>query len=940
MAMFRDFGRQNYNCSDPRGNPSISAPYYVAQGSSFPEVNRLRKSGQLAGKVICEAGVDEFEPNDPSQEHENNQELGGQIIVQEELPIKRYEKQIVDTIRDNPVTILTGQPGCGKSTQLPQFLYEAGFKQSYVTQPRRAAARNVAERVRDEMAARYPERDPFELVGFQTATERFGSDDAPIKIVTDGLQAAKELNDHGVQEHEVLVIDEAHERSVNIDVLLAYAKHSMATKPNQRVVVMSATMDSERLSNFFADETHGPAPIIEVEGRSFTIDRLEKPNSTVVKEVAAFAEEIVTIANGKAKIENPNGILVFVPGEGEIKDVMGELQQKLPPHVLKQATILPLYASQSPQEQQAALRRYPGVKIIVSTNVAETSITIEDIGVVVDSGWEREMRLEYENSGQWLHLHPASQANCDQRAGRAGRVTDGTYVLTRLNDRLPHTPYMQRSKFSTPEILRTDPVRTVLQFAGSGLDISKIRMVDTIKPSTVEHAKKSLRRLGALAIEGAISTMGRRMVELPVFVSSARMLVEADRYSDRTRHYVAAITAIKEMGGLPSFGPDSGKRWQELTEETESDFLAQLDIFIATQHMTLAELHGMDLNVRNVIRSREHYDKLIRRLKLRHEPLLPPTQDERTDVRRCIFAGLIDSIYKHEGHGQYVHLGGASNEPREISNRSVVLGKRSPSFIVGTPFLVEYFKRDGDDATPVTKRIIESVTVADSSDLVTIAPHLVERTSEGYTMRNNQFVEVIRQSFAGVRLGVTEEVPAEPSPRLRQSVIEFARRRPGSQQRYLHGIKRELEKLAQLSKDYVPQLTHDMIGELIQAATPENVTDPSIIERNLAQLITEQGIALDQFVSPERRERIRQDAPESLQIGEVTLKLQYKKGKVTAKHFRQSDLEQLTEDVFLPDGRQVYFLDRDGKRRSLIEIQAMLADNQVVALPEQVVVGL
>ncbi|MDB5186145.1 MAG: hypothetical protein JWL85_668 [Candidatus Saccharibacteria bacterium] len=832
----------------------------------------------------------------------------------ESLPVYAYRNEILNAVKENSVTVIVAETGAGKSTQVPQFLLDAGWDNVYLTQPRRAAARNVFERIRSEISAVKGKPEGEALVSYQTAGEREGPADAGIKVVTDGLQLVRELNNSGSEKNDVLIIDEVHEWNANVEVLVAWVKRAIQEKPNLRVVIMSATMDADRLANYFGEVCVKTPPIVEVPGRTYHVERSEKPESTVVDEVLKAAQEIHTA--GKKDRSESNGILVFEPGKREINDTIDEIRRRLPPDIARVATVLPLHAKLSIEEQQAAFRKYPGVKIIVATDVAQTSLTIPDVKYVIDSGYQRRMELDNEGA-QGLVLHAISQADCDQRAGRAGRVSDGFYILTRLDAKTPHVPYIARDKYPLAEILRTDIIRNTLRIAGVGLDIASLDLYHPVEPHFIKQAQTTLHTLGALDKHNIITPIGKQMDQFPVRASSARMMVEAGRFSERTRAYMAAIVAAKEVGGLPYFAYNVGKEWKNLTEETSSDLLAQLDIFIAIQDMDEAEMKEHDLDLHNITRAREQYRKIAKYANALQETLAPPTPQEREDLKQCIYAGLITSVYKYNGNRTYIHVGNPDT-PRHISNRSLVSG--SPQIVVGDAYRVEYSANGGREV----KHIIEHATAATLSDIGRIATHLTQWKSDGFTLRGGKFVDVRRLSLFDIDLGMSEERVAQPSPQLRETIIAHVLENAGPQQSKLRALKKQLEELAHRAKDHVPQLTHDQMVELVKEATPDDVTDPSVVDNNLRLIMLERGISLESFVSHERQERIAHSAPEMVTINDVKLRLTYRNKHPLVRRPNPRDIAQLKEEIFLEDGRQVYFV-FDGRTSTLFELQEKLS---------------
>lgn len=833
----------------------------------------------------------------------------------ETLPIFPYKQEIIEAVRDNSVTIVVGETGSGKSTQLPQFLLDAGWNRVFLTQPRRSATYNVFDRIRTEIGEKWGKAQAAELVSFQTAGNREGPEDARIKIQTDGLRLASQFGGQATMKGDVLVIDEVHEWNTNVEIMVATVKEAVAKNPDLRVVIMSATMEADRMSNYFAGACRTIPPIIEVPGRMYPVERIEKPDSTVADEVITATKTMFDeIASGKLVDGAPNGILAFAAGKQEISDAIDEIRRRLPKDLPGPITILPLHAKLPLAEQQATFRAYPGVKIIVSTNTAQTSLTIPDIRYVIDSGDER--RMELDNEGvQGLVVNSVSQADCDQRAGRTGRVCEGTYILTRMNAKRPFTSYMSREKYPVPEILRTDIVRNTLRVASIGRDIAELDMyhpINKVNQYAIARAKDMLRTLGALDQDGTITDTGRRMNAFPVNAALARMMVESARYSARTRAYMAAIVASTEVGGLQYFAPNVGHRWKELTSESTSDLLAQLDLFIAIQGKSVTDLKDYDLDVNNIERAREQYRKIAKQASaLTNERLEPPTQGEIDDVRQCIYAGSVNAIYKYAGDQKYQHITNGSPTLREISNRSVV--RNGGPFVVGDPYRV-VVTRNGVTAE---KHILERVTSVSAADIGRAAAGLTTWQHDGFVMRDGRFVAVQRQRLGKIDLGATREIIADPSPKLRELIIAHALEHPGNSQLALRAVKKRLEELAHLAKDYVPQLTHDRLVELIREATPDDITDPARVDDYLRQLIQTRNITLDAMISPEDQARIIKNAPQKVEANGVELTVKYTNGKPTVPRYTLDEIALLGDDeIQLADGRLLVFMHKPEGRRS------------------------
>ncbi|PSO44749.1 MAG: ATP-dependent RNA helicase HrpA, partial [Parcubacteria group bacterium SW_4_49_11] len=311
------------------------------------------------------------------------------------LPVNSFRQQILESVAGNPVTIITAETGAGKSTQAPQFLLEAGYS-AVCTQPRRLAARTVAERVAEEMG-----ENLGQTVGYRTAVDRQDGLDTQLLFCTDGLALVRELM--GQNEVDILLMDEVHEWNENVEVLLAWAKQQIDRGENFKLVLMSATLESEKLSEFFDG-----APVIDVPGRLYPVEERQPRGKNPEEDVASLVKE-------------GRNVLLFQPGTGEIQDSVNKLQ-----NMELNAEVLPLHGQLDKADQQACFQHFSRPKVVCATNVAQTSVTIDDIDAVVDTGKER--RKEVLHGVEGLYLRPISLADAKQRQGRAGRTRAGVYI--------------------------------------------------------------------------------------------------------------------------------------------------------------------------------------------------------------------------------------------------------------------------------------------------------------------------------------------------------------------------------------------------------------------------------------------------------------------------------------------------------------------------------
>ncbi|EPD56535.1 ATP-dependent RNA helicase HrpA [Streptomyces sp. HGB0020] len=494
------------------------------------------------------------------------------VSYPEQLPVSQKKDEIADAIRDHQVVIVAGETGSGKTTQIPKICLELGRGVRGMighTQPRRIAARTVAERVAEEM-----DTPLGEAVGWKVRfTDQVNQDSTFIKLMTDGILLAEIQTDRELRAYDTIIIDEAHERSLNIDFLLGYLAQLLPKRPDLKVVITSATIDPERFSRHFGD-----APIVEVSGRTYPVEVRYRP---LLEEDGDDADRdqitAITDACEELMAEGKGDILVFLSGEREIRDTADALTRKQ----YRFTEILPLYARLSHAEQHRVFQPHTGRRIVLATNVAETSLTVPGIKYVIDPGFARISRYSHRTKVQRLPIEPISQASANQRKGRCGRTSDGVCIRLYSED-----DFLARPEFTDAEILRTNLASVILQMTAAGLgDIEKFPFIDPPDHRNIRDGVQLLQELGALDpaekdVRKRLTQTGRKLAQLPVDPRLARMVLEADRNGCvREVMVVAAALSIQDPRERPADKQAQADQQHARFKDETSDFLAYLNLW-------------------------------------------------------------------------------------------------------------------------------------------------------------------------------------------------------------------------------------------------------------------------------------------------------------------------------------------------------------------------
>ena len=557
-----------------------------------------------------------------------------------DLPVAERREEIARAIRDHQVVVVAGETGSGKTTQLPKICLELGRGRSQRighTQPRRLAARTVAQRIAEELHTR-----PGELVGYQVRFTDKVSDATAVKLMTDGILLAEMQRDRLLKAYDTIIIDEAHERSLNIDFLLGYLKRILPRRPDLKLIITSATIDLDSFSRHFND-----APVIEVSGRTYPVetvylDSAEDADEGLQSQIVSLVEDIDAGQFGKR-----GDVLIFLPGERDIREQARALRRAC------DLDILPLYArlSQAEQNRVFDLSRRRGTRVVLATNVAETSITVPGIRYVIDPGSARISRYSYRTKVQRLPIEPISQASANQRQGRCGRVEAG--VCLRLYS---EADFLQRPAYTDPEIRRTNLASVVLQMLTLGLgEVENFPFVDPPDARLVRDGYKLLEELGAVTPAGKLTSVGRRMARLPVDPRLARMvLAAADQRCLTEILVIASALAIQDPRERPAEKQQQADQMHVRFRHPRSDFMAWLNLwrYYEEQRQALSQNQLRKLCKReflSFLRMREWRDIhaqlsiACRQQGMRARSLLPEEENYQ-GVHIALLSGLLGNI--------------------------------------------------------------------------------------------------------------------------------------------------------------------------------------------------------------------------------------------------------------------------------------------------------
>lgn len=696
------------------------------------------------------------------------------------LPVSSFKSQIQKAVLEHKYTLISSEAGGGKSTLVPQYLMNS-FKKVIVTNPRVISAITLAQYVAEEMGVVLGE-----AVGYRTGYYKYASRDTAIEYCTDGLQLIRAIFSEDTDTEKVLIIDEVHEWTNQTEALVAWCK-LVADEWNTKVVIMSATMETEEIATYLGKNTC----IINVPGKTYN----------VVTELRSKWDFEKTI---REEIALGHNVLAFVAKKSQVRDMIEKLEGE-------NAEILPLHGELEYHEQRRCFYNYPRPKVIISTPIAQTSVTIPGIDTVVDTG--KAIIPTAKNGVMFFDELDVSQADLKQRMKRAGRTKDGKYILC------SNVSFEDRPEYPVPEIQRSFLDQTVLQFASMRIDAEKMEFFHQPDEEAIIEAKKKLEALGCMNDNGEVTEIGHKVAQIPMPTDKARMIVEAEKYGVTAQ--VATICAIIDMGGLLQKNSKIGVgSYQTFTKESESDLLAELDVWNKLNELneqsklTRDDFKRLGINRYNYYQAKKHLQRICAALDI--DGVIESTsKSDRDAIIKSVLAGMpeiyVQSIWTSN---EYLTTGGFR---RKLDNKSCV---SQEAFLAGYPITVTGKDRFGFDtefylltfATIVPEEIV----------LERFAGELEERTDTEYDP-NQDAVKVTVTTYYNDRF-VTENVSFEhdhPEYQELKAKYEEQLRREAEVQRIYEQNRRRREAEAQMWQEEQRRLREERLAREARIAAKQ-----------------------------------------------------------------------------------------------------------------------
>ncbi len=595
--------------------------------------------------------------------------LNDRVKFPAELPISAHVDELADAIAAHPVVIVAGETGSGKTTQLPKVCFAMGrgvAGRIGCTQPRRIAATSVATRVAQELDSALGD-----VVGYQIRFSDKIKPTSAIKFMTDGILLAEIQSDPLLRAYDTIIIDEAHERSLNIDFLLGFVKRLLPRRPDLRVIISSATLEISRFAEFF-----GGAPVVSVSGRTYPVDVIYRPPR---EDEDDLADAVANTVNEITELDPRHDVLVFLPGEREIREAMVELEQRALPHT----TLLPLYARLSAADQQKVFQRSAGRRVILATNVAETSLTIPGIVYVVDSGLARINRYDVRTGVSQLLVEDISRASADQRKGRCGRVQSG--VCFRLYEQ---QDFETRPAYTDPEIKRVSLAGVILRMKTLRLgDIAGFPFLDPPQQRAITDGYRVLEELGAIEEDGELTRIGEQLGRLPLDPRLGRMILGGrDEHALREVVIIASALGLQDPRERPQAVAQKADEAHKIFRDEGSDFVAYLKLWQfwqdARKKLSRRQLQKLCRErFLSYFRMREWEDiheQIVRVMKELHfAPNAQPASGEQ--IHRALLPGLLSKIGMWNPE-QRIYIG--ARQTRFMIHPSSGLARKPPAWVM------------------------------------------------------------------------------------------------------------------------------------------------------------------------------------------------------------------------------------------------------------------
>jgi len=742
------------------------------------------------------------------------------LVYPEDLPVSANRDEIRHAIEQNPVVIVAGETGSGKTTQLPKICLAAGRGVAGVighTQPRRIAARAVGARIAEEL------KTPLgNLVGYKLRFQDRSRPEGLIKLMTDGILLAETQGDRFLDAYDTIIVDEAHERSLNIDFLLGYLKWLLPRRPDLKIVITSATIDTERFSKHFGD-----APVVNVSGRNFPVEVRYRPveldeedDETAVDEQAAILAAVDELWR-----EQAGDILVFLSGEREIRETTESLRKHHP----QGCDVLPLYSRLAQEEQQRVFRPAGRRRIVLATNVAETSLTVPGIRAVIDTGVARISRYSHRSRLQRLPIEKISQASANQRAGRCGRIGPG--VAIRLYS---EEDFVARPAFTEPEIQRTNLAAVILQMHALKLgDVEEFPFVEPPDGRYVRDGQRTLREIGALSDEGLLTDLGRRLARLPLDPRLGRILLAGadERCLEEVAIIVAALS-VPDPRDRPADKQTQADQKHAPFRDEKSDFLTLLNLWrawsAARGELSRAKLRGwckdQFLSYLRLTEWQDVHGQVMEVAKgeLALKPGTQPAQYE--GIHRALLAGLLSQVAERKEQGEYLGANGTV----------LAIHPGSGQFKARPPWIVSA------EQVQTTKVYARSVARIDPAWVEQVGEHLVRRHhyDPHWERRAARAAVYERVTLFGLTLSTGRRVPYERVDAkgarelfIRHALVrmEYDARAPFLE----HNLKllEDTEYLQQKGRRVDLMVDEGRLYEFFDARVPEGISTGAAFER-------------------------------------------------------------------------------------------------------------